>query len=206
MNHKATLSSTDDKKNKILDAGIEVLREQGVSSTSMNDIIRRSGISKGGVYHYFASKNDLLLDVCQHFFEQHVSKSLQVLAEATNPEHKTAIEMIDILFQQQEMLIEEMSSEMKLFRELYIEAIHNDDLKSLFNKQYAAIFNILKNLIDEGKKQGLIKADLESEMLAASLIAIFDGFGLAHQIIANTAAYPQYSLKAARLLIEGAKT
>lgn len=193
-------------KDKILEAGLSILRDKGVSGTSMNDIIRESGISKGGVYHYFPSKDELLLGLCDYFFEKYISTSLTVIQSEADIAERSAIEMIDLLLQQQEAIIDQMNNDMKLFMDLYLEAMHNDDLKRVFNTQYKMVFEILCQLINEGKSQGDIRNDIETELLSAAMLAIFDGFGVAHQIIEGTEKYPEYSLKAARILIDGAKT
>lgn len=45
---------------EILDAALEEFNERGFDAARVEDIARRAGISKGGVYLYFASKEALL--------------------------------------------------------------------------------------------------------------------------------------------------
>lgn len=40
--------------------------DSGFSSTTMEDIIRRTGLSKGGFYHYYGNKKDILMDMMRH--------------------------------------------------------------------------------------------------------------------------------------------
>lgn len=46
--------------NKILDASLKLFAEQGYESTSISQIAKKAGISKGLIYNYFDSKLDLL--------------------------------------------------------------------------------------------------------------------------------------------------
>lgn len=48
-------------KRKILNAAIKEFGEYGYTKTSMNNICKHAGISKGIIYHYFQDKDDLYL-------------------------------------------------------------------------------------------------------------------------------------------------
>ena len=47
----------------ILKTAIRLLSQHGFASVSMNDVVRESGVSKGGVYWHFKNKDDLVLAV-----------------------------------------------------------------------------------------------------------------------------------------------
>ncbi|MDE0922039.1 TetR/AcrR family transcriptional regulator [Aurantimonas coralicida] len=50
----------------ILAAAARAFGESGYAAASIDDVARRMGATKGIVYHYYRSKNDLFFDVCQH--------------------------------------------------------------------------------------------------------------------------------------------
>lgn len=47
----------------ILEAAAACFMEQGFSATSIDDVARRLGATKGRIYHYYSSKTDLFFDV-----------------------------------------------------------------------------------------------------------------------------------------------
>lgn len=47
--------------NEITEAAIDVFLEKGYESTTMDVIAQKAGISKGGLYHYFKSKDMILI-------------------------------------------------------------------------------------------------------------------------------------------------
>ena len=51
------------RKNQILDAALVVFASDGYHSASISKISQRAGISKGLMYNYFSSKEELLQDV-----------------------------------------------------------------------------------------------------------------------------------------------
>ena len=50
-------------QNKILDAAYEVFVGKGYSDTTMDDIVKKSEMSKGAIYHYYSSKKSSFFSV-----------------------------------------------------------------------------------------------------------------------------------------------
>jgi len=57
----------DDKRRHILTVAAEVFARDGISRTSMNAVAQACGISKANIYHYYASKGDLLFDILDNY-------------------------------------------------------------------------------------------------------------------------------------------
>jgi len=53
----------------IIQSAVDEFLEKGYENTSMEAIARRAGISKGGLYHHFKSKDDILLLANQQLYE-----------------------------------------------------------------------------------------------------------------------------------------
>ena len=49
---------------RILSTAGRLFLEQGYDGTSLQDIIRETGLSKGAIYHHFSSKEDILEKIC----------------------------------------------------------------------------------------------------------------------------------------------
>ena len=59
----------EDRKEEILNAALELFAKHGVSHTTMQDIAQKAGISKGLIYNYFLSKEDLLNELIKSFID-----------------------------------------------------------------------------------------------------------------------------------------
>ena len=64
-------------REKLLEAALKVIREKGYAATSVDDLCREAGVTKGAFFHYFDSKEDLAVaaakywsEVTSEFFEQ----------------------------------------------------------------------------------------------------------------------------------------
>ncbi|GLB60679.1 TetR/AcrR family transcriptional regulator [Cytobacillus sp. NCCP-133] len=55
------------KREAILEAAVELFAEKGYSQTSMQEIADRVGISKGSLYSFFTSKEDLIISIYEHY-------------------------------------------------------------------------------------------------------------------------------------------
>lgn len=66
---KISEAQKNERKQIILDAALTVFGEKGYSDASMDDIVRASGISKGGIYTYFHSKESILLEIAEQRFK-----------------------------------------------------------------------------------------------------------------------------------------
>lgn len=56
-----------DARTKLLDAALAVIREKGFSATSVDDLCRRAGVTKGAFFHHFASKEALGVAAADHW-------------------------------------------------------------------------------------------------------------------------------------------
>lgn len=56
-----------DAKTRILDAAFDLFHAHGVAATGLERILSASGTGKSQFYHYFRSKDDLVLQVMRHF-------------------------------------------------------------------------------------------------------------------------------------------
>ena len=54
----------------ILETAAQCFMEQGFSTTSIDDVARRMGSTKGRIYHYYSSKTDLFFDVHREGMER----------------------------------------------------------------------------------------------------------------------------------------
>jgi AcrR family transcriptional regulator len=57
--------STDDRREHLLSAGVELLRRRPHEEVSIEEIADAAGVSKGLLYHYFPTKKDFLLAAIQ---------------------------------------------------------------------------------------------------------------------------------------------
>ena len=71
-----------DRRTQIIDAAAGLIRRNGYTQTSVEDVIREARLcGKGHFYHYFKSKEELGYAVLQRQFEQFVERGLSILRD-----------------------------------------------------------------------------------------------------------------------------
>jgi len=56
----------EDTRQRLYEAAVELIAEQGFSATTVDDIALRAGVAKGTVYYNFKSKADLFEELLRH--------------------------------------------------------------------------------------------------------------------------------------------
>jgi TetR/AcrR family transcriptional repressor of nem operon len=59
MQNENNIDAWHDTKKRLVDAGVTLIRARGFNATSLDDICAAAGVTKGGFFHYFKSKDDL---------------------------------------------------------------------------------------------------------------------------------------------------
>src|SRR4028119_1173359 len=62
IGRKVWMSKGEETKEKILKQAAELFNQQGYASSSISDIMRVTGLQKGGIYNHFKSKDELALE------------------------------------------------------------------------------------------------------------------------------------------------
>jgi AcrR family transcriptional regulator len=86
----------NDKKRQILEAAIKCFAEKGYQATSIQEISDSLGIAKGSLYFYFKSKEDLLVSICNYYFEQMLNQFWDTMDNPNlSPREKLMKQVID---------------------------------------------------------------------------------------------------------------
>jgi AcrR family transcriptional regulator len=77
----------------LLDAAEQVFAERGFISATLDDIAKAAGYSKGAIYKYFATKEELFLAASDRYWRRYFDKFAEVMSSA---DHIGARELEDI--------------------------------------------------------------------------------------------------------------
>jgi AcrR family transcriptional regulator len=71
---------------RILAAAVDLFAEQGYDSTTVQQVVDRAGTTKGGLYHHFSSKDEILYELYHGVFATMLAQLEQILAQGSDPE------------------------------------------------------------------------------------------------------------------------
>ncbi|MFO7680111.1 MAG: TetR/AcrR family transcriptional regulator [Chloroflexota bacterium] len=159
-----------DARDQILKAALSLFARQGFAHTSMNDIVRESGVSKGGVYWHFKSKDELVLSIFDAFF----SGQEVILASVLNGEGSPAARLRQLV----ELAGAELEAATARFPaplEFYTLAAHNETLRARLAQFYAGYHEKLCRLLEEGIEAGIWPLTTAVAPTAHILISAMEG-------------------------------
>lgn len=77
-----------DSRQEILRTAARLFQQRGYDATSMNDVAAALKLSKGGLYHHFKSKDEILFEVMSHAMEITQERVINAVSGIANPEER----------------------------------------------------------------------------------------------------------------------
>jgi AcrR family transcriptional regulator len=77
-----------DSREEILRAAARLFQQRGYVATSMNDLAAELNLSKGGLYHHFPSKDEILFQILDHAMEITEGRVLGPVRAIVDPEER----------------------------------------------------------------------------------------------------------------------
>jgi AcrR family transcriptional regulator len=75
-------------RQEILRASARLFQKQGYDATSMNDVAAALKLSKGGLYHHFQSKDEILFNLMNHAMDITQERVIDGVRDIVNPEER----------------------------------------------------------------------------------------------------------------------
>ena len=160
-----------DNRQRLVDAGHEVLSEKGLEAATVKEIARVAGVSPGLFHYYFASKDELLLAVFEEAGKRFVKERL--VGEVGD--RATARDRVEGTVR----FVEEIARrEPQLFRlryELYALGLRNPEFLPAVGEQLASV---KANIAGVWRGWFPDADEAHAQALAAVILACFDGLAL----------------------------
>ncbi|MFZ0299012.1 MAG: TetR/AcrR family transcriptional regulator [Candidatus Sulfotelmatobacter sp.] len=83
-----TRETVVDSRQEILRTAARLFQQRGYDATSMNDVAAALKLSKGGLYHHFQSKDEILYEIMNHAMEITEQRVLNPVRGIADPEER----------------------------------------------------------------------------------------------------------------------
>ncbi|MGW0776695.1 TetR/AcrR family transcriptional regulator [Streptomyces sp. NPDC002835] len=166
----------DARRRQILDGAARCVSRNGFHATSMQDILRESGLSAGAVYRYFRSKEELIAAIADEAFSS-IRSAFEEAARTTPPPTP------DVLLGRvlRRMLVEEVpggdrQAFARLIVQVWTETLRNERLAAVLDDGYGRMRGVWADLVRAYRASGQMEADVDPDHVARTLIATAQGF------------------------------
>ncbi len=144
-----------DKRRLILDAAVRVFARRGYHGSRVGDIATEAGVAHGLLYHYFASKDEVLETVFRENFGELLERFRAVEAsDESAPEKLEGIAKI---------LLRTWRNDPDLVTVMVREVARSPQLQSQVDEVGEA-FAILQRVIEQGQADGAFRRDLDARL------------------------------------------
>ncbi len=167
------------KKAIIMDTAMELFANEGYHPSSISKIAKKAGISKGLLYNYFESKEDLLVQIMTAGLEEMLS-----VFDPNNDGILTEEEMANFISEIFTML-KEKHNYWKLYYAVFLQPIVHNLLKDEYEK---ILGKFMQMLIDYYREHGIKNPEQEAIMFGCLLD------GIAFNYIVNPELFPMESI------------
>lgn len=153
---------------KILDTAERLFIEQGYDRASLQDIIEETGLSKGAIYHHFASKEDIFYSVCDRIGQ----RNGEVLSHVRDDPALNGLEKLRAIFKVS--LQPERQAKMFCMMPYLMDnpKFLVTELRSIFTE---VVPDFMEPILRQGIADGSIRTEHPKE-LAEAMILLSDGW------------------------------
>lgn len=161
------------RKREIIDAARACFLRSGFHKTTTDEICREANITPGGLYHYFASKEDLIAAVIEQSAQTAVNRMRELIEESIDAE--SAFRQVSGFFSEA-MSDPEMDKTTRLELEIWVEGLKNERILEKSQRAWAMRRRWLEALVQRGIDDGIYNAEaVDPRALSSLLIAIYLG-------------------------------
>lgn len=161
---------SDERIPQILDAAALIFSQHGIDGASMSQIADASGVSKATIYHYFVSKDELVVALTRRLFAED-EPILERLVKAEGLAHERLQHYVGDLVQ----LLERNQTLYPLIAETYAAAMRRPLLRELTQTYFETYSAAFTQVIEQGQAVGDLRADLNARESALALVALIEG-------------------------------
>jgi TetR/AcrR family transcriptional repressor of nem operon len=160
-------------KEKILEAGAQIVRRKGFNNTGLVEILKETGVPKGSFYFYFPSKEQFgleLIDVYTSFMENEMVKIMSDKSESGLKRLKNFLNFTKNMFSQEDYIggcpLGNLALEM---------GDVNDNFRKKISEGFKRMESIIYNCLQDAQKSGEISEKVDVKKVSQFILNSWEG-------------------------------
>lgn len=167
------------RKKLILESAFYVFSEKGFTQASMEDIVKHSGISKGGLYNYFKSKEEIFLAIAEQRFHIRNQRIID-MPEGIDAAKQMYLYLRGFLEGLQE---ENVRKSVRFTIEFWSLKRNETGYNEIASERYGKFERDLEKIINLGIKEHCFRSDLDIKSVIYIILATLDGLGFMDSVM-----------------------
>ncbi|MFE1168075.1 TetR/AcrR family transcriptional regulator [Nocardiopsis sp. NPDC058789] len=143
---------------RLLEAATRLFAEQGFESTSVQEVVAAAGVTKGAMYHYFGSKDDLLHEVYARVLRMQTEHLVEISACEAPVAERVHAAAADVIVTS----VANMDDTKIFFRSMHQLAPEKQRSVRAERRAYHEIF---RAMIEQGQSEGVFRSDVPADLV-----------------------------------------
>jgi TetR/AcrR family fatty acid metabolism transcriptional regulator len=160
---------SEQRKSQILEAAAAVFSQTGFSAARMEDIAQEAGLSKGTLYLYFKSKDELKTELMRRYFSVD-AKELRALETAQGTATVRLLRYVDASLER----FAQIADLFPIINEFYAVATRSDEVREFFAGTLHSYRESTRAIIQQGIDRGEFSA-VDANQATTALSALYEG-------------------------------
>lgn len=177
------MSKAQETRTHIIEQAAVLFNQQGYAGASMSDIMRVTGLQKGGIYNHFRSKDELALEA----FDFVTNRIQQKFMGALKGKRHAVERLIAILSVYEHLLDEPL---LQGGCPILNTAVESDDthpaLREKAQLAMDAWRSLLQRIVTQGIKRGELRSTVDIDTVSTILIATIEGAIMLSKLYGDT--------------------
>ena len=148
----------------VLRAALGLFAAQGYANTSVQQVVEAAGVTKGAMYHYFESKDDLLFAIYDRMLTLQTDHLETIVARGEPVDATLRAACVDVI---------ETSIDFLLEGTVFFRSVHmlSQPRQQEVTRRRRAYHDTFTALVEKGQAEGLYRTDIPRGVLVAHFFA-----------------------------------
>jgi len=142
---------------RLLAASLRLFAKQGVEGTSVQEIVAAAGVTKGAMYHYFASKDDLLYEIYHRLLGMQTERLNAIADGPGTAQERVRAAAADVV----ETTLASIEEAIVSFRSIHMLP---QPQRSQVRAERRSYHERFRALVEEGQQEGAFRKDVPADL------------------------------------------
>ena len=161
----------DQTRQEIIRKAAPIFNQKGYSGTALSDLMRATGLEKGGIYRHFESKQELARDAFDHAWKLAMDTRFDGTQEIPN----TVDRVIQVVRNFRDRRVGLVPGGCPLLNTAVDSDHSNPQLRTKARQALSSWLDRLRSIVEEGQGRGEVRPDVDSAKLATLIASTLEG-------------------------------
>lgn len=161
---------SDERIPQILDAATLIFSQHGIDGASISQVAEAIGVSKATIYHYFDSKESLILALVNRLFEADQAALASLVGSNATAADRLRTYCMDLV-----VLLEQNRALAPILSEIRARADRMEAIQTVIGAYFGGYIRAFTEVVQQGIDQGELRGSVTASDAGLTFVALVEG-------------------------------